>query len=265
MYKELDLPGFAHARRYASVTSTMDVARALLSEHHPNHSEWSAVVFADVQTAGRGRQGRVWLASDGSLMVTYILATALPLAALAGYSLAAGVAVAEVLEGCGIQTSLKWPNDIVVLHGAKALRKLGGILIEVQEVADFQCIIVGLGLNIAPAPSEVSDIAVSVHELGGVGLSAEKLVAPLGAALRAWHQKFVSGGGFKEIRSAWSDRACFQAGRSQVTADLGEGRLLTGIFAGIDDNGAMLLEVSGKCHTVISGHISSFLLNPESF
>lgn len=263
MYKQLDLPGFSHARWYASVTSTMDVARSLLIEQPPANADWSAAVVADVQTAGRGRLGRVWLASNGSLIVTYIFAAALPVSVLAGYSLAVGVAVSETLESRGIQTVLKWPNDIVVLHGTKSLRKVGGILIEVQEVAGLQCILVGLGINIAPAPSGVGDIAISLHELGAVGVTAEELVVLLGTALRARHQTFVSGGGFSGIRTAWNKRSCFQVGVSEVTVELSDERVRTGIFLGVDESGAMILESSGKKEPIISGHIRSFRLAPE--
>jgi len=196
-------------------------------------------------------------------MATYIFATDLPVAALAGYSLAVGVAVAETLESRGIQTALKWPNDIVVLHGDESLRKIGGILIEVQEVAGFQCILVGLGINVAPAPNEVRDISASLHELGGVGVKAPDLVAPLGTLLRAWHHTFTSDGGFRGIRPAWSERSCFRVGHTEVTVELGEGRLLTGIFAGVDESGAMVIEKSGVRYPIVSGHITSFTLSPE--
>jgi BirA family biotin operon repressor/biotin-[acetyl-CoA-carboxylase] ligase len=186
-----------------------------------------------------------------------------PVAALAGYSLAVGVAVAEVLESRGVQIALKWPNDIVVLQSAESLRKVGGILVEVQEIAGFQCILIGLGINIAPAPSEVRDISASLHELVGVGVSAQELVVSLASSLRAWHQRFTSGGGFKAIKSAWCERSCFLIGRSEVTIDLGEGRLLTGVFVGVDESGAMIIEASGTCHPILSGHITSWTLLPE--
>jgi BirA family biotin operon repressor/biotin-[acetyl-CoA-carboxylase] ligase len=262
MNSQLDFPGFTRAERHASVTSTMDAARTLLSNNPPMDTAWSAVVTADEQTAGRGRQGRVWLASHGSLMATYIFATDLPVAALAGYSLTVGVAVAEVLEHRGVQTALKWPNDIVVVDGVRSLRKVGGILIEVQEAAGFQCILIGLGINIAPAPIEVRDIAVSVQELGGKDVSAEELLVPIGFSLRLWHQRFIEGG-FKAIRSAWSGRACFLAGQSELTLDLGEGRVLAGRFVGVDEGGALVIEASGKQHQILSGHVTSFNLSPE--
>ncbi len=263
MYVTLDIPEFSCARRYDSVSSTMDLAREILSKYPPSNAEWSAVVTADKQTAGRGRQGRVWLASQGSLMVTYIFVTDLPIAALAGYSLAVGVAVAEELEGLGIKNALKWPNDIVVLQGEQSLRKIGGVLIEVQQIAGLQCILVGLGINVAPAPSEVSDISVSLHELGAVDVSAHELVAPIGASLRKWHQNFITSAGFKGVRSAWIQRSCFQSGLSKVTVDLGAGRLISGVFAGVDENGAMVVEASGEFHPIVSGHITSFVLLPE--
>lgn len=264
MFSLLTIPGFAHARHYTSVTSTMDVARELIQRHPPDSSSWCAVLAAQQQTAGRGRQGRAWVSGTGSFMATYIFATEIPVSVLTGYSLAVGVAVTDVLESLGIQSQVKWPNDVVVVDDEGTVRKLGGVLIEIQEVDEYRCILVGLGLNTTPPPIEVSNIAMSTEQLGGGKISAMELVIPVGKALKQMHQRFVSEGGFKTFQSDWSHRSCFVANQSKIEIDLGEGQTSTGIFAGVHESGGLLLNVDGNHKVILSGHIVSSVIRPSS-
>lgn len=261
MYSHLALSGFSHGRRYASVTSTMDAARELLQHEPPATASWCAVVAADEQTAGRGRQGRAWVTTSGAFMATYLFATEVPVAAFAGYSLAVGVAVSSALERYGVYSKLKWPNDIVVVTPEDKVRKLGGILIEVQEVAGYRCILVGVGINTTRPPEEIRDVAVGIDDVGGVGLSAQDLLEPISSALLASHQFFVSEGGFRAVREAWMRRSCFVTDMTEIVIDLGEGQTLAGRFAGVDENGALVLNVNGRHQTVLSGHVTSLVLH----
>jgi len=179
---------------------------------------------------------------------------------LAGYSLMVGVAVSEVLQGFGVQSRLKWPNDIVVVGDNSSVKKLGGILIEVQEVGNNRFVLVGLGINVSPAPEEVSDRAASLHELGHRALVASDLCGPVGGALKKWHARFIDRGGFEGVRDEWNSRSCFSAGRTELTIDVGNDQQLQGIFSGVDDSGALLINIAGQTQPVLSGHIASFVL-----
>jgi BirA family biotin operon repressor/biotin-[acetyl-CoA-carboxylase] ligase len=262
MYSDFNLSGFLLARRYTSVSSTMDVARELLCSESSIDPSWCAAVIADEQTAGRGRQGRSWLASAGAFMATYVFVTDAPTAILSGYSLSVGVAVARALEAFGVGVALKWPNDVVVEYSGR-LRKLGGILIEVQELGGYRGVLVGLGINVTPAPVDLRDIAVSLSELGQRALSAVDLVIPLGRALKQTHDRFIAGGGFKSVRSDWVDRSAFIQQVSRLTIDLGAGEEISGTFSGVDDHGALLLGLGAQRRSIISGHITSYVLRQD--
>jgi BirA family biotin operon repressor/biotin-[acetyl-CoA-carboxylase] ligase len=111
----------------------------------PPPPQGAAVFLAERQTAGRGRRGRAWtspLAAHLYLSVARRFAGGF--AALAGLSLAVGVAVAEAVRHAGLpQIALKWPNDLVVGE-----RKLGGILVDLRGEAQGPCdAVIGLGLN----------------------------------------------------------------------------------------------------------------------
>ena len=99
---------------YRVTDSTNARARSLAIAGAPH----GTVVTAGEQSAGRGRQGRVWSAAPGRALLCSILIRD-PVALL---PLAAGVALAEVV---GLCARLKWPNDVLV-----AGRKVAGILVE---------------------------------------------------------------------------------------------------------------------------------------
>lgn len=116
----------------------------LLAVPAPAHG--CAVLFAERQSAGRGRRGRQWaspLAANLYFSVARRFHT--PLARMGGLSLAVGVAVSEAVAGLGVsQARVKWPNDVWV-----AGRKLAGVLIETGgELGGPVDAVIGVGLNV---------------------------------------------------------------------------------------------------------------------
>ncbi|MGI9246494.1 MAG: biotin--[acetyl-CoA-carboxylase] ligase, partial [Steroidobacteraceae bacterium] len=104
------------------------------------------LVFAELQTAGRGRRGRQWLAPFGSGLTFSIGWTFADMPAeLSALGLALGVCVVRSLRELGAErVELKWPNDIVCGH-----RKLGGLLLQMRSEAGGPAYVVaGLGLNL---------------------------------------------------------------------------------------------------------------------
>jgi BirA family biotin operon repressor/biotin-[acetyl-CoA-carboxylase] ligase len=131
--------------------STNDEARRLAEAGAPE----GTVVVADHQTAGRGRQGRRWVAPPGSsLLFSIVFRPLLAPQRLQRLTMITGLAILDALsEQTGIRPALKWPNDIV-LKG----EKMGGILAELQLSGDrADHAIVGIGLNINLDPKDLPD------------------------------------------------------------------------------------------------------------
>lgn len=128
--------------------STMDEARRLAEADAPE----GTVVVADRQTAGRGRDGRVWTQLGTSLYATLILRPPPLPDAIAPLSLATGLALARsIARLLRLEAQLKWPND-VWLSG----RKVAGILIEgVYDEAGPRFLLVGIGVNGDVRPEEI--------------------------------------------------------------------------------------------------------------
>ena len=127
------------------------------------------LLVAEQQSAGRGRQGRVWQSVAGASL-TFSLGVPLALRDWSGLSLAVGVALCEALDppgaSAGPRLALKWPNDLwlvdvgptadasgnVSSDGASRSpgRKLGGILIETVAAGPQRLAVIGIGLNVLP-------------------------------------------------------------------------------------------------------------------
>ena len=167
---------FGQPRRHLrSAASTNDIARELAAGGAPTGS----VVTADEQSAGRGRQGRSWVAPRGkALLCSYVLRgldeehSLLPLAV--------PLAVCEAAEEVGAPPCrVKWPNDVLVEE-----RKLAGVLIEARPREGWAVIGVGLNVELTPEelPAELHDRAASI---GGDATVAAALAA-LNRSLAEW-------------------------------------------------------------------------------
>jgi BirA family biotin operon repressor/biotin-[acetyl-CoA-carboxylase] ligase len=164
----------ARSERFAEVGSTNDVVRAWLADGTPE----VCLATADSQSAGRGRDGRTWVAPPGAALLLSLgfRSAWLPpdrvwrLAAVASLAMADA---AETVAGLPAGTvRLKWPNDLVVEAGDGRLRKLAGVLGETDGLgSDDPRVVVGIGINAdwaaASFPPEFADAMTSLREAAG--------------------------------------------------------------------------------------------------
>lgn len=189
---------FGRALRYAgTVGSTQDEVRAWADNPH-DPAPHGAVVVAERQTAGRGRRGRTWDTTHGTLVFSVLLAGPLALPDLALMPLAAGVALHAA---CGVG-GLKWPNDLLAPDG----RKLAGILLEADlRGEEARRAVLGLGVNVSAAPEGAAHLSEFRPGLTRAGLLARILAelerwlaAPPDAVLDAWRAASITLG--REVR-----------------------------------------------------------------
>lgn len=227
----------------SEVASTNDVAAPLPE---------GAVVLADRQTAGRGRRGHVWFSPPGSgLYASVVLApgrAALdPMRATMLLTLAAGVALTEGVEAAsGLHADLKWPND---LHVSR--RKLAGILAE----ASGEHVILGFGINTSTAsyPPDLRERVTSIESELGRSVDRYPVFVETLAALSRRYDDLLHGR-FDVILDAWRRRAPAAVGaRVARTVD---GVVESGVTAGIDDQGALLVRVGDRVERIVSGELT---------
>jgi BirA family biotin operon repressor/biotin-[acetyl-CoA-carboxylase] ligase len=222
------------------------------------------LVFAELQTAGRGRRGRSWVAPFGSGL-TFSIGWAfadLP-ADLPALSLAMGVCVARELHGLGApRVLLKWPNDIVFEH-----RKLGGLLAQMRaEAGGPAYVVVGLGLNLElPAAARSQFAAAGATPVADL---AEACTGPLPSRARVAVR--VAGamlGGLAEFaRSGFatfaSDWAALDSLRDAPVTVVRQDGSRDGIARGADTEGALLVETSRGLERVHAGDVSLRRVEP---
>ena len=210
-----------HHRR---VDSTNQRARELAESGAPH----GTLVTADEQTAGRGRQGRAWIAPPGGAVLMSILlrryGETLPLAA--------AVAVCEALP---VPAGIKWPNDVWV-EG----RKVAGILVEGRPLEEWA--VVGVGVNVSAFPPELAGDATSLHHAGFNG-GNEEVLGSLVASFERWLARPAP-----DVLAAWRSHDALLGADVRWTA--GRGRA-----AGINEAGALLVDTDAGRVALDAGEI----------
>lgn len=204
------------------------------------------VVYTRHQTAGRGREGRVWLAPPGVLTCSVALdpGGADPRAIALAAGLACIHAIADLLPGLDDGLGIKWPNDVLLRH-----RKLAGILC---EAADGR-LVVGIGLNrMAELPESLA--ATSLHLHGLPPDDAELLAGIRGYLLEA--VGLLAARGMAALLPQLRARDVLLGRSLSVQTRNGN---LDGIGGGIDEQGRLLLVVAhGGIAAVEAGHITAW-------
>ena len=195
-------------RVHHRVTDSTNARARELAAHGAPHG---TLVTAREQTAGRGRQGRTWVAPPGRALLCSVIVRDPPRL----LPLVAGAAVAEV---AGADAQVKWPNDVLI-DG----RKVAGILVEGRPAEGWA--VIGIGLNVAldvdELPPELRDTA------GTLGLDPNEVESVLDGLLESL-DRWLSAGDQAVLeairaRDALRGRPVRWAGGSGMADGLDEG------------------------------------------
>lgn len=211
------------------------------------------LLAAEEQTAGRGQRGRAWHSARGA-GATFTLLRRMHCApkVLGGLSLAVGVAAARALRELGVrEVALKWPNDLLV-QGAK----LGGILIQTRVEGDEIYAAVGIGINCRPVRAlgrRLRRRLVALDDLLQPPAERNRVIAAVGrevlAALQAYERL-----GLAAFAEDWRALHAHEGRRLRVR--LADGRLLSGVAAGLAPDGALRLRTRAGMRDVADGRVT---------
>ena len=232
-----------------SVSSTNDLVRHAAEQGDAT----GLIVLAEQQTAGRGRRGRQWVSPFGrNIYLSLGWAFDGGVQVLEGLSLAVGVAVRRAIKSCGVDGLMfKWPNDLFLEN-----KKVGGILLEILgDPSGFCQVVVGVGINLGMSDKNGklidqpwTDIrSVSGQPVSRNGLAAA-IIEEMMALLASFHEV-----GFEAYREEWL--------QSDINADkeislLLMNKTIRGIARGVDESGALKLEVGDEIKLFSGGEIS---------
>ncbi len=251
----------SHVDYHPEIGSTNDRALELAREAD---SLFPLLVLTESQTAGRGRGSNQWWSKNGALTFSVMLATdtaGLPTERWPQVSLTVGLAVCEALEEMlsrGVPTTsletlpavqLKWPNDVYI-EG----RKICGILVETSRDQRNR-LLLGIGINVNnsvdDAPEELQSIATSLCDLTGRSFSLVDVLTQVLKRLAERLQPDILWNA--QVQEGWCLRCYLTSQKIQI--DLGV-RQVEGVCRGIDDDGALLLDVEGEVERHYAGVVT---------
>ena len=201
-------------------------------------------VRATSQTAGHGRHGRPWQSPPGNLAASVLIRARPGEGPPQQLSFVAALALSDAVSPWAgrLRLSLKWPNDLVLAGG-----KVAGILLEQNGDAT----IIGFGVNLAHAPKGVDQRTAALTLATPHPPRPAALLEDLRSAFATWRDRWRREG-FAPIRTAWQSRATPVGWRTSVKRG---SETLAGAFAGLADDGAMLLKRDGRTETIHAGEV----------
>lgn len=234
--------------RYESIDSTNPEA----AKHAKLGAAEGLCILARRQTAGRGRHGRVWISErDSGLYFSLVLRPKIEPRFLPLITLMTGVAVYDTLLEFGLEPDIKWVNDIHV-NG----KKISGILAETVDTNDGLAVVLGVGVNLNSAsfPSEISAVATSIEEETGQVVTGEELAKHLTRFVAHFYAILNRVNGNSEIIDEWRRRSTYFSGKNVRVVM--ENETVVGTTDGLEDNGALRVKsANGNVAIIQSGDV----------
>lgn len=220
-----------------------------------------SLVVADSQTAGKGRQGRTWITRPGqALAMSWILFPEkgrIQPETLGRINGLGALAVAETIQDrYGLQSEIKWPNDVLIQG-----EKVAGILVEVHwHGCQLLDAILGIGINIGkesiPANPQFNFPATSLANSAGREINRLDFLVALLESLLKWYRRLAE----PSLIKAWNDHLAYKDQIVSLTSP--NGPLAEGILRGVEEDGSLILEISpGVVRQYHSGEIQLRLVD----
>ncbi|MDY0257360.1 biotin--[acetyl-CoA-carboxylase] ligase [Gudongella oleilytica] len=234
---------------FQSIGSTNDKAKELAAK-----AEEGTVIVAEEQTSGKGRLGRSW-SSPGrkGIYASIILKPDMEPFNAAKLTLLGAASVALALEDCGIESQIKWPNDIII--GGK---KVAGILTEMScELGIVNYIILGIGINVNQSveelPPELVDKATSLRIAEGKAIQRKHLLAQVLNRLDELYVQLKETGDIEQALDICRERSAV-IGKDIIVIQGRKQRL--GHAVSINHDGELMVRFDEGLEQVISGEVS---------
>jgi len=218
---------------YESTLSTNDIA----AKYAKNRKNDGLAVFAEQQTAGKGRTGARWLSGRAeSILCSIVLTTSKCSAEL--LSLTAAVAVAETIgKVAGNLAKIKWPNDIII-NG----KKVAGILLESKRIDHRNIYILGIGINCHQTqdsfPLQLQPMATSIDIESGTVCDRASLARRLLASIEHWLQ--IAEKNNEIVTDKWRELSILLGCRVSLVFNHKE---FTGNCVGLDPEKGLILQL----------------------
>lgn len=252
-----DLPRIVWPAESGSTNDELAAALQADPSAWPDYSVWGT----DHQISGHARLDRVWTVPARKALTVSVpvrIPADLPMTALGWLPLITGAAVAGAIGAAGVDAGVKWPNDVLV-----AGKKICGILIRMEQVADERVAIIGIGINVSLEAAELPVPTATSLALAGGSTDREQLLADVLGGLRSGlGELFGHATELSERRLGVSDLAVGRRVRDTmltlgrgVRVELPGGRSLTGRATGLGAGGDLVVETPEGTGEVSAGDV----------
>ncbi|KNF07823.1 bifunctional ligase/repressor BirA [Gottschalkia purinilytica] len=236
---------------FDSINSTNIKGKALAD----NGEEEGVVVIAEEQTGGKGRLGRNWVSPKGKgIWMSIILRPNIDPMDATKITQIAAASVYTGLEEIGIESHIKWPNDIV-LNG----KKICGILTEMSgEMIKINYLVVGIGINANidynDFPKEVREKATSIKEELGKEVSRKQIIGNILNNFEKLYNEFLEKGNIESSIKICRDRSILIGKKIKI---ISKGKEIERLAVDITDTGELIVKDNlGEITKIISGEVS---------
>ena len=239
---------------HESVGSTNDILAKLAAAGEREGS----IVIANYQISGKGRLGRSWSAPAGSsLLFSVLFRPNWPVEQVQWLTMMAGISAADAINAVtGLDTNLKWPNDIVV-NDTYPWRKCGGILVEGDiDGSLLRTAVVGVGINVNIERDELAELAPNATSLQAELGRTIKRLDLLASILLNLEDLYSDAQQGDAPLTRWKSMLV-NLGRDVYANFTGSGAALKGTAIDVDDSGRLLVRDSmGNIHRVAAGDVT---------
>ncbi len=231
------------------VDSTQNLAVSL-ADRHDSHG---AVVIAEQQMSGRGRQKRKWLSPKGGVWLSVVLKPNIPTTKITLLPFVAALAACDAIRATGLDAQLKWPNDVMISG-----KKVAGILLDISaESAQVNYAVIGIGINAnvdsAAISARLDGVKItSISDELGRSVSRLDLVKALLENLERYYLEMEERGPIA-ILQKWKKNSEMLGHKVTVTQN---NRTVRGVAADVNDDGSLLLRTSDGDINIVSGDIN---------
>jgi BirA family transcriptional regulator, biotin operon repressor / biotin---[acetyl-CoA-carboxylase] ligase len=230
----------------------VESTNSLLLDKQNKFNTNGTVLLAERQSKGRGRRERVWYSTKGQNLTFSILLNSKKILKknLNFINYAAAISVGSAIENrYQIKTDMKWPNDVLV-----SKKKISGILMESTSLgSNLERLVIGVGINVNQTAfqGQYRIEPTSIYTETGESADRETLLAEFLNIFEAVLNKLETEP--EEILREWKNR-CSMIGERISIED--NGKIRSGIFDDIDNNGYLLFKSAGKIETIHFGDVS---------
>ena len=234
---------------FECLDSTQEYAKILAKKENVH----GILICAEEQTAGKGRRGRVWTSPKGTaIYMSLCLEPKMQPDRVAGLTLVMALAAAMgIREATGVETQIKWPNDLVV-NG----KKVCGILTEMIFKEDGYVVIIGTGINVNTDTfsEDIRETATSLKLELGKEIEKETIIVSVMKYFEIFYEQYEKSEDFSLLKESYEE---ILANKDQNVRVLDPKGAYEGVAKGINDAGNLIVvREDGSNVEIDSGEVS---------